>query len=194
VKRPPSQPAPMHTYIVGQLYDPSRKSWPEGADYNFRAGGHELRIFLGRATPREIAAVGTGRVDFGLMAELPEMFVVSRFRGPDGRVVCSFDCSYSWHRVSPDERTDPPVWEDTSPQLRALTSIILVEATNGVILALRTCSYSPEFTRSFHRAIHDQAALPYDQAEHEKAVADIVRRLNTDQIWERCAIRCEGGA
>jgi len=184
----------MHTYIVGQLYDPSRKSWPEGADYNFRAGGHELRIFLGRATPREIAAVGTGRVDFGLMAELPEMFVVSWFRGPDGRVVCSFDCSYSWHRVSPDERTDPPVWEDTSPQLRALTSIILVEATNGVILALRTCSYSPEFTRSFHRAIHDQAALPYDQAEHEKAVADIVRRLNTDQIWERCAIRCEGGA
>ena len=93
----------------------------------------------------------------------------------------------------PDERTGPPVWEDTSPQLRALTSIILVEATNGVILALRTCSYSPEFTRSFHRAIHDQAALPYDQAEHERAVADIVRRLNTDQIWERCAIRCEGG-
>ena len=115
MKRPPSQPAPMHTYIVGQLYDPSRKSWPEGADYNFRAGGHELRIFLGRATPREIAAVGTGRVDFGLMAELPEIFVVSRFRGPDGRVVCSFDCSYSWHRVSPDERTDPPVWEDNKP-------------------------------------------------------------------------------
>ena len=62
-----------------------------------------------------------------------------------------------------------------------------VKATNGVILALRTCSYSPEFTRSFHRAIHDQA-------EHERAVADVVRRLNTDQIWERCAIRCEGGA
>ena len=54
----------MHTYIVGQLYDPSRKSWPEGADYNFRAGGgHELRIFLGRTTPGEIAAVGMGRVD-----------------------------------------------------------------------------------------------------------------------------------
>ena len=62
MKRPPSQPAPMHTYIVGQLYDPSRKSWPKGADYNFRAGEHELRFFLRRATPREIAAVGTGRL------------------------------------------------------------------------------------------------------------------------------------
>ena len=129
------------------------------------------------------------------MIELPEIFVVSRFHAPDGdQVVASFDCSYQWHRVSPEERTGPPAWEDTSPQLRALASIILVEATNGIILALRSVSYSPEFTRSLHRAIADQAALPYDQAEHEAAVADIVRRNTTDQIWQRCAIRCEGGA
>ena len=103
-QRPERQPGPMHTYTVGQLYHPSRRSWGEGADYNFRAGGHELRIFLGHATPREIAAVGTGRVEFGAMIELPEIFVVSRFHGPDpqqarGRVVASFDCSYQWHRV-----------------------------------------------------------------------------------------------
>ena len=107
----------------------------------------------------------TGRVEFGLMIELPEIFVVSRFHAPDDdQVVASFDCSYSWHRVSLEERTDPPAWEDTSPQLRALASVILIEATNGLILVLRTCSCSPEFTRSFHRAIADQASLPYDQA------------------------------
>jgi hypothetical protein len=183
----------MHTYIIGQPYDPRRRSWPEGADYNFRAGGHELRVFVGHATPQEVTAVRTGRVEFGAMIELPEIFVVSRFHGPDGRVVASFDCSYQWHRVSSAEQTDPPAWEETSPELRALLSIILVEATNGLILALRSVSYSPEFTRAFHRAIADQAALPYDQAEHEAAVADIVRRLDTNAIWERCAVRCEGG-
>ena len=128
----------MHTYIVGQLYDPSRKSWPEGADYNFRAGGHTLRVFLGHATPREIAAIKTGRVEFGAMIELPEIFVVSRFHGPDGRVVASFDCSYQWHRVSSAERTDPPAWEETSPQLRALLSIILVEQNSRVALTFST--------------------------------------------------------
>jgi hypothetical protein len=184
----------MHTYIVGQPYEPSRRSWDERADYNFPAGGHELRIFLPNATPKEVAAVGTGRVEFGLMFELPEIFVVSRFHGPDGRVVASFDCSYSWHRVDSAERTDPPAWEETSPDLRALCSIVLVEATNGLILAMRSVSYSLEFTRSLHRAIADQAELPYDQAEHERAVADMVRRLNTNQIWERCTVRCEGGA
>jgi hypothetical protein len=51
----------MHAHIVGELYSPSRRAWPEGADYNFRAGGHELRIFLGRATPREITAVERGK-------------------------------------------------------------------------------------------------------------------------------------
>jgi len=184
----------MHTLIVGQLYHPGRRSWPEGADYNWRAGAHELRIFLARATSREVNAIETGRVEWGLMIELPELFIISRFHGPDGRVVTSFDCSYQWHRVSAEERTDTPAWEDTSPQLRALVSIILVEATNGLILALRTVTYSPEFTRSFHRAIHDQAALPYDPTEHDRAVADIVGRNTTDQLWDRCTVRCEGGA
>ena len=49
MKKPPSQrpehQGPMHRLEVGKPYDPSRRAWPEGADYNFRAGGHELRIF-----------------------------------------------------------------------------------------------------------------------------------------------------
>ena len=45
-QRPERQSGPMHLYQVGALHDPSRRSWPEQADYNYRAGGHELRIFL----------------------------------------------------------------------------------------------------------------------------------------------------
>ena len=161
----PERQGPMHTLIVGRPYSPSRRSWHQGADYNVRAGGHELRVFLGHATPREITAVRTGKAEFGLMIELPELFVVSRFHGPDDQVVASFDCSYQWHRVSAEERTEPPAWKETSPRLRALATIVLVEATTGVVLALRSCSYSPEFTRSLHRAIADQAVLPYDQSE-----------------------------
>jgi hypothetical protein len=60
----------MHLYAVGQPYDPRRQHWGEGADYNWRAGGHELRVFLGHATPREIAAIKTGRVEFGALIEV----------------------------------------------------------------------------------------------------------------------------
>jgi hypothetical protein len=183
----------MNRLDVGKPYDPSRRVWPEQADYNYRAGGHELRLFMARLSPREVATIVASRVEFGLMVELPELFLITRFHGPAGQGVLSFNCSYQWHRVNAAERTLPPAWEETSPQLRAICTIILVEASNGLIAALRAVSFSPEFTSSLHRAIADQAALPYDQVEHERAVADMTRRFSPDQLWDRCKVHCVGG-
>jgi hypothetical protein len=180
-------------YQVGQPYDRTRRSWPEGADYSFRVGGHELRLFMARLSPKEVAAVKKGRVGFGLLIELPELFVISRFHGPDDLVVLSFDCSYQWHRVNLPERTAPPAWEETPPQIRAICTVILVEASNGLVAALRAVSFSPEFTLAFHRAIADQAASPYDKAEHERTVLAITRQFTTDQLWAKCQHRCGGG-
>jgi hypothetical protein len=197
-KLPPSQRPERQggtLYQVGQPYDRTRRSWPQGADYNYWAGGHELRIFMPDVSTAEVAAAEKGRVEFGLWIDLPELWVISRFHSrADDRVMMSFDCTYQWHRVNEAERTEPPAWEETSPNLRALLSIVLVEACNGVIKALRVCSYSPEFTRAFHKAIADQIAMPYDQVEHERAVAAIVGQFTTDQLWAKCQYRCEGGA
>jgi hypothetical protein len=164
--------------------------WPEGADFNFRGGEHELRIFLARAAHSEVQAIDYGPVEFGLLADRPGLFMIVRF----GRSL-SFDCSYSWHRVvaAMGEKTLPPPSEETSPALRALLSIVLIEACTGIVLALRAVTFSPEFTRSLHRAIADQAAAPYDPAEHNRWVATMTR-LSTEQLWERCKVRCQGGA
>jgi hypothetical protein len=153
-KLPPSQPPERqggNLYQVGQPYGRTRRSWPQGADYNYRAGGHELRVFMPDLTAREITAAQKSRVEFGLWINLPELWVISRFHSPaDDGVVMSFDCSYQWHRVNGADRTAPPAWEETSPGLRALVMIILIEARNGIIKALPPVSYSPEFTHAFH--------------------------------------------
>jgi hypothetical protein len=185
----------MQLLTVGQPYDPARRVWPEGADYNFRGGDHELRIFLTRATPREVAVAETGRIEFGLLVDLPELYVISRFfdpRHPD-KMVMSFDCSYSIHRVAAEERTAPPAFEEVSPALRALVSVVLVEATTGVVLALRAMSYSPEFTRVFHRAIAEQLTLPYDKTTYERVAVAKVQAYDTRQLWELCTVKCTGG-
>jgi hypothetical protein len=48
---------PLELLMVGKPYHAARRTWPEGADYNFRLGAHELRLFVTSATPKEIAAV-----------------------------------------------------------------------------------------------------------------------------------------
>jgi hypothetical protein len=177
----------MQLLAVGKPYHPGRQAWPDGTDYDYRSGEHELRIFLADPMAKEVAAVESGPVEFGMFAEPEGLFVVTRF----GRTL-SFDCSYQWHRVDPAERVLPPPHEETSPALRALVSIILVDATTGIVRALRAVSYSPEFTRAIHRAIAGQAAAPFDAPAHERW-ADERHACTTDQLWDRCTIRCRGG-
>jgi hypothetical protein len=183
-------PQPLSLLAVGQPYHPDRRSWPEGADYNFHGGGHELRIFLGGASREEVAAIESGPVEFGLWAEAPGLLLIVRFGAG-----LSFDCSYSWHRMARTlrDRTLPPATEETSPELRALVTVILVDADDGRVLVLRAVTFSPEFSRVIHRTIRDQAAAAEDAAGHERWVADLMRSP-TDQLWSRCPVRCRGGA
>jgi hypothetical protein len=181
----------LHALEVGKPYDPRRRSWPEGADYNFRSGGHELRIFLAGARPREVEAIRSGPVEFGFFAEPMGLFLITQFGSR-----LSFDCSYHWQRMAEatGDRTLPPASLETSPALRALVAIVLIEATSGVVLVLRTVTFSPEFTRAIDRAISDQAAGPYDPAGHREWADEMTGRHSTDQLWERCTTRCQGGA
>jgi hypothetical protein len=194
MKKPPSQrPERQGGQLlqVGKPYDPARRSWPEGADYNFRHGAHELRLFLGRATPSEAKAVRAGPVEFGFFAEPEGLFLITRFGSQ-----MSFDCSYHWQRMAEvtGDRTLPPPSEETSPELRAILTIILIEASDGVVRAVRVVSFSPEFTRLLHKAITDQVGTPYDRAAHDRWADGMTASLNTEQLWTRCTMRCQGGA
>jgi hypothetical protein len=175
------------TLAVGKPYMPGHRTFPEGSDYNYRSGAHELRLFLAHPTPKGVAAVESGPVEFGLMVESEGLFLVVRF----GRAL-SFDCSYQWHRVDPAERVPPPSHEETSPELRVLLTIILVDAQSGLVRALRAVTFAPEFTRAIHCAIADQITRPFDDAAHSRW-ADSMLRYSTDQLWARTTIRCRGG-
>ena len=177
----------MYAIEVGKLCHPGRRVWPEGADYNLRWGGHELRIFLAGATRREVEAVRSGPVEFGFFADPMGLFLITRFGSQH-----SFDCSYNWHRVAMEERTLPPPTDETSPALRAPCTIILVDAADGIVLALRSVRFSPEFTRALHRAIADQVIAPYNGAAHRRWADSITGQYSTHQLWDQCTTRCQG--
>jgi hypothetical protein len=72
-------------------------------------------------------------------------------------------------------------------------TIILIEASSGLVLALRLTTFTPEFTRAIHKAIYSQSSTSYayGRAEHQRW-ANSMLQYTTDQLWAQCIIRCQG--
>ena len=177
----------MTIYRVGELYpSPSgKRHWPEGVDYNYRGGEHELRLFYRSPSAAEIADTKTGEARFAIAVEGDIVFFCYRFGGqPWG------DCGFSIHLVPENERVLPP--EQIGPEERALLNVILIDAENGVIRALRAVSLSPKFTAKLHAAIRAQAARPLP-ADYDAQAEAIYRRYDSAALaQQRAAVRCRG--
>jgi hypothetical protein len=186
---------PLHSYRVGDRYHPDRTFWPERGEYNFRQGEHELRLFYASPSKAEIAAVRAGEAHFALLAAPPVIIFCYRFAAAPGfeAGIPWSDAPYTWHMVPEDQRTLP--LDLPHPTSRALLNIVLVDAGTGIIRALRAVTFSPEFSRALHRAIHDQAASSWrGQRHYEEAVEALYRRYPTSEAFVAAAQdRCTGG-
>lgn len=119
----------MHVLRVGHLYDPERASWPEGTQYAFRGGAHELLLFFRGPTAAEVEAVRRGRARFALYAQGDLLVLCSKFGDQPWA-----DAPFSWHLLPEGEREGPP--ELTGDERIAL-QIILVDAATGIVHVLR---------------------------------------------------------
>lgn len=178
----------MYAYEVGKPYNPNVRVWPEKSEYNYRAGSHELILFFNGITAQEVQAVTTQPLKLGAIYTAPVLTFLYRFTGEPSWS----DCPYSWHLVRetlPDQATIPPDVEELE---RALLSIILVEATTGIVKGIRVVSISIALTRMLHTAIRDQAAQAWDARAYDRALAQI-QTQSADQLARR-AERCDIGA
>ena len=177
----------MKVFEVGKPYIAGRVNWPEGAEYNYHAGAHELRLFINSPSPKEIAAVSNWTSEFALAVEPPVILFLYRFvYGIDWR-----DAPYSWHLVPADQRTLP---DPEGPETGAPLHVILVDAGSGLVRALRAVTFSPEFTRTLHGAIRVQAESPWPgQAAYDAAVADLrLSYLNFADLRRRAVAHTRG--
>lgn len=145
----------MYAYKVGELYHQDRTVWEERTEYNFREGGHELRIFMAHLTAREIADVRFNEAEFGLFVQGDILLFLYRF----GRSIPWGDAPYSWHLVPPEGRTLPEPAHMAEPHL--LLTVFLVEATTGILKAIRQLTFSPAFGAALSLAILEQSQRPW---------------------------------
>jgi hypothetical protein len=120
----------MRVYSVGGFYHPERRSWPEAVQYNFRDGYHELLIILDKPSKDEILAVRKAPAKIGVVVDGPVIDLLYQF----GHELTG-DAPYSWHLVSPEGQVPPQIM--VKETARAMLTTILVDASTGIIKALR---------------------------------------------------------
>lgn len=177
----------MYTLEVGKPYNPNRRQWPEAAQYNYRAGGHELVLFYNQPDSKEVTDIKNGVSQFAITPKEDVIFFCYKF----GDAKWS-DAPFSIHLVPEAERSLPSVLTDTEVML--LTTI-LVDASNGIVKAIRVQSLSNNFSQTLHRLIREQAAKPFPGHEaYDQIIAVYCARNDSRQIARQAVARCTGGA
>lgn len=177
-----------HQLTVGAPYNPTRRQWPECAQYNYRSGQHELVLFFDQPSEEEVEAVRAGACEFALVTQGIALALLWHFAPlPWG------DAPYLYWKVPDGERL-PPRWADSSSEDRALLTVILVDARTGIVQALRAVSWSPAFTVSVHLAIRRQieAGLGPGCTIYDRDLERLLQRP-TAVLVTRASARTTGG-
>lgn len=142
----------MQIVAIGNPLFEGRNELPEAIEYNYQAGDHTLLLSMKNLHPKEIEAVRFEKAEFGLFCENSIIFLLYRF----GETLPWSDSAFSWWNVAEEDRRIPAPQANQAE--RILLKIILVEAGNGIVKAIRVTTFSPEFTEKLHEAIRQQAA------------------------------------
>lgn len=171
----------MHKYEVGTPYIPGKTSWTETGEYNCRSGAHELRLFFRNLRDQEIAAVASGEAKFSLAVVDDIIFMLYKI----GDAFQWSDAPYTWHTLPESERDLPPALAASE---KMLLTVVLVEASNGIVKALRLVSMPHDFSLKLNAAIRKQADMPFDQKQYDQHLASIYARFNTGELRRRYSI------
>lgn len=141
----------MQIVAIGKPLFEGRDELPEAIEYNYQGGDHTLLLSMKNLHPEEIRAVREEQAEFGLYCENEIIFLLYRF----GEALPWSDSAFTWWNVAEEDRRIPA--PQANPAERILLKIILVEAANGIVKAIRVTTLSPNFTEKLHNAIREQA-------------------------------------
>jgi hypothetical protein len=178
----------MQIVAIGKPLFEGRNELPEAIEYNYQSGDHTLLLSMKNLHPKEIEAVREAEAEFGLYCENSIIFLLYRF----GETLPWSDSAFSWWNVAEEDRQIPA--RQANPAERILLKIILVEAANGIVKAIRVTTFSPEFTEKLHDAIRRQATgEEFSRAEFVARSLAIYGKQTPADLAARAIVKTKGG-
>lgn len=150
-------------------YETKGQQHTEGATYNINYGHHELALFHNRPTPAERKEFNHAPVQFALWDNPPALWLAFKFGALDW-----IDAPYTVHLTPPDARYMPLL---LSREQRYPIVMLLVNAHDGNIEALRVATISPETSRQMRRIIEEQKTRPFHSETYNRSLQETMNRL-----------------
>lgn len=146
----------MEAIRVGLPLVPGVLGYEEGVHYNYTFCGHTLRMAMAEPKRAEIQAVQRGQAVFALARREDAIFILSRFGDLPWKAA-----HYNWWINPPVLR--PDAWIDMERLKGGLTvGVCLVNASDGIVAALRAVRLSQELSSMFIEMVQIQMRPPFD--------------------------------
>jgi hypothetical protein len=165
---------------VGRLYNPRVREWPERPHLRLAPRFCELALFYPGLGAGEIAQVRYGEAVFAWVDGGPASVLCFKFGDLDWA-----DCTYEPHLAPASERGAPRLTEDG----HLVVGIVLVEATTGVVAALRAVGWPPGFSAAVTGTVTRQLAARRDD-DAAAAVLGRLYRHRTEVLAGQATARC----
>lgn len=158
----------MWRLAIGQPYDSTVSSWPERSEYRIFGGNHLLQVCAGNLSPGFVERFQTAPIRLGLYVQEGVVFVLFRI---DGCYDWSDQALHMQLLPAEDRSADPYI-----PGTHQILSVVLVNADNGLVEAIRVVTWSKHgselLLRKLNAQLDDDAFTP----ERHQAIIDRVYR------------------
>lgn len=173
----------MHEYKVGEYFYGSPKRLPSHTRLDYDNTGLHLVVCLDRMTEEEIEKLKTGRAEFALYLKDGILFFLVRIPGV---------LDWSDAPLHLGLYTTPPALPEIPEGLGLSLTIYGIEATDGVLKAMRLVGLGTKFSRRIVDTLKlQQRQGPVVRQEIEMSIARIQREYTSADMLRYAAMRYE---
>ena len=163
ISKAPAVREPNHVYKVARPYEQPGKTYRQSFTYNIRYGHHEAALFLDHIEPSDVVRFNHHPIRFGYWWDKPVLWILAKFGDQPWS-----DTNFSIYKVQPPEARH--IESLNTPNTRYPVTLILVEATTGIIATLRTATMSPQMSLEIFQTVTLQMELPADLKQFDSRV------------------------
>jgi hypothetical protein len=164
-------------YKVGELLEEGKTSYQEGVRFDYTHDGAILLLFYNNADEKELLDIRKGSLKIGMYVKDEVIFMLFKFASQNW-----IDAPYSVHLSKLYE------FDNIAEGMGIGLHIFLVDASTGILKAMRLIGLPTKFSKSFQKAVLAQKEIEFDKSKYAQKINMVYGNYSTDDLVEGAEI------